>query len=104
MQKKENHSLTSFFSGLRRSRWREEQIWNPRRTKCQRLVSPAPLLRPCRSHDRWYQQHLIESDVLPIPDAETGSAENFAGNGFLTQETVLKKEAVRPYDWEKERR
>ncbi|SJL15663.1 related to peroxisomal amine oxidase (copper-containing) [Armillaria ostoyae] len=47
---------------------------------------------------------VIESDVLPIPEAETGSAENFAGNGFLTQETVLKKEAGRPYDWEKERR
>lgn len=47
---------------------------------------------------------VIESDIVPLPDAPTGSAENFAGNAFCTQETVLKTEAGRPYDFEKERR
>ncbi|KAK0183832.1 copper amine oxidase [Armillaria mellea] len=42
------------------------------------------------------------SHRMSTPKAETGSADNFARNGFLTQETVLKKEAGRPYDWEKE--
>ncbi len=47
---------------------------------------------------------VVESDVLPLPDAETGSAMNFAGNAFISQDTVLTKEAGRPYDFAKERR
>ncbi|KAF9016190.1 peroxisomal copper amine oxidase [Hymenopellis radicata] len=34
----------------------------------------------------------------------TGSAMNFAGNAFISQDTVLTKEAGRPYDFAKERR
>lgn len=47
---------------------------------------------------------IIESDIIPLPNAPTGSKENFAGNAFITQDTVLKEETGRPYDFEKERR
>jgi primary-amine oxidase len=47
---------------------------------------------------------VIESDILPLPDAATGSAQNFAGNAFISQDTVLKTESARPYAFEKERR
>jgi len=47
---------------------------------------------------------VVESDVIPLPDAPTGSEQNFAGNAFISQDTVLKTEAGRPYDFEKERR
>ncbi|KAF5385361.1 hypothetical protein D9615_001013 [Tricholomella constricta] len=47
---------------------------------------------------------VIETDIIPLPDAPTGSAQNFAGNAFITQDTVLKTETARPYDYAKERR
>lgn len=47
---------------------------------------------------------VIESDVSVLPDAPTGSAGNYAGNAFVSRDTVLEKETGRPYDWEKERR
>ncbi|KAG5642009.1 hypothetical protein DXG03_003781 [Asterophora parasitica] len=50
------------------------------------------------------QNSVIESDIVSLPDAPTGSAQNFAGNAFLTQESVLKTEAGRPFDYYKERR
>ncbi|KAK0500956.1 copper amine oxidase [Armillaria luteobubalina] len=47
---------------------------------------------------------VIESDVVPLPNASTGSDLNFAGNAFVQEDTVLKKEAGRDWDWEKERK
>lgn len=46
---------------------------------------------------------VIESDIVPL-EAPTGSAENFAGNGFLTKQNRLTTATGRPYDLEKERR
>ncbi|KAK0461555.1 copper amine oxidase [Armillaria novae-zelandiae] len=47
---------------------------------------------------------VIESDVVPLPNASTGSDLNFGGNVFNQEDTVLKKEAGRDWDWEKERK
>ncbi len=49
---------------------------------------------------------VVESDVVPLPDAPVGSAENFAGNAFVVQEKVLKEasEGAREYDFERDRR
>ncbi|KAK0466066.1 copper amine oxidase [Desarmillaria tabescens] len=47
---------------------------------------------------------VVESDVIPLPNAGTGSDLNFAGNAFIQEDTVLKKEAGRLWDWEKERK
>ncbi|KAG6832431.1 hypothetical protein H0H87_001591, partial [Tephrocybe sp. NHM501043] len=47
---------------------------------------------------------VIESDVIPLPNAPTGSKANFAGNAFIAQDSPLKVEVGRPYDYEKERR
>ncbi|KAK0481341.1 copper amine oxidase [Armillaria novae-zelandiae] len=47
---------------------------------------------------------VIESDVVPLPNASTGSDLNFAGSVFIQEDTVLKKEAGRDCDWEKERK
>ncbi|OAX39227.1 hypothetical protein K503DRAFT_769707 [Rhizopogon vinicolor AM-OR11-026] len=49
---------------------------------------------------------VIESDIVPL-SAPTGSKENFAGNGFVVQETVLKsqvQDGARDFDWARERR
>jgi primary-amine oxidase len=49
---------------------------------------------------------VIESDVVPL-SAPTGSKENFAGNGFVVQDTVLKsqvQDGARDFDWARERR
>lgn len=47
---------------------------------------------------------VIESDIMVLPDAPTGSVSNHAGNGFLTKETVVESESGRQYDYSKERR
>jgi primary-amine oxidase len=47
---------------------------------------------------------VVESDIIPLPDAPTGSAMNFAGNAFISQDTILKTESARSYDYQKERR
>jgi len=49
---------------------------------------------------------VVESDVVPLPNAPIGSAENFAGNAFVVQEKVLKEasEGAREYDFERDRR
>lgn len=49
---------------------------------------------------------VIESDVVPLENAPTGSAENFAGNAFVTQEKVLKltSDGARDFDFERDRR
>ncbi|KAL0571658.1 peroxisomal copper amine oxidase [Marasmius crinis-equi] len=47
---------------------------------------------------------IVETDVVPLPDAPTGSASNYAGNAFVARDTTLETESARPYDWEKERR
>lgn len=51
------------------------------------------------------QNSVIESDIVPLT-APTGSTENFAGNGFHTQEKVLRiaSEGARDYSWENDRR
>ncbi|KAK0479798.1 copper amine oxidase [Armillaria novae-zelandiae] len=46
----------------------------------------------------------IESNVVPLPNASTGSDLNFGGNAFIQEDTVLKKEAGRDWDWEKEQK
>ncbi|KAG6844078.1 hypothetical protein H0H87_009960, partial [Tephrocybe sp. NHM501043] len=50
------------------------------------------------------QNSVVESDIIPLPEAPTGSAGNFAGNAFYAQDTVLSTEAGRPHSYEKERR
>ncbi|EPQ53081.1 hypothetical protein GLOTRDRAFT_122375 [Gloeophyllum trabeum ATCC 11539] len=52
------------------------------------------------------QNSVVESDIVPLPDAPTGSAANFAGNAFIVQDKVLKKqsEGVREMDLAKDRR
>lgn len=47
---------------------------------------------------------IVESDIVPLPDAPTGSKWNHGGNAFIQQDTVLKTEVGRPYDYQKERR
>ncbi|KAL0063442.1 peroxisomal copper amine oxidase [Marasmius tenuissimus] len=47
---------------------------------------------------------VVETDVVPLPDAPTGSDNNYAGNAFIARDTTLQTSAARPYDWEKERR
>ncbi|KAF9469528.1 copper amine oxidase [Collybia nuda] len=47
---------------------------------------------------------VVESDIIPLPDAPTGSTQNYAGNAFISQDTILKTESGRPYDYQKERR
>lgn len=49
---------------------------------------------------------VVESDVVPLPNAPTGSAENYAGNAFVVVERTISdaKEGAREYDFEKERR
>lgn len=47
---------------------------------------------------------VVESDIIPLPDAPTGSAQNYAGNAFISQDTILKTESARSYDYQKERR
>ena len=47
---------------------------------------------------------VVETDVIPLPNAPTTSAANHAGNAFLTQDTVIKTESGRAYDFDKERR
>jgi len=46
---------------------------------------------------------VIESDIIPL-EALTGSKENFAGNGFTSKDTIIRTEAGRDYDYQKERR
>lgn len=47
---------------------------------------------------------VIESDVSVLPDAPTGSTANYAGNAFISRDTVLETETGRPYDFATERR
>uniref|UniRef100_A0A0W0FKR5 Amine oxidase n=1 Tax=Moniliophthora roreri TaxID=221103 RepID=A0A0W0FKR5_MONRR len=47
---------------------------------------------------------VVETDIIPLPDAPTGSDANFAGNAFIAKDTIISSESSRPYDFEKERR
>ena len=49
---------------------------------------------------------VIESDIIPLPNAPTGSKENFAGNAFIVVEKTISdaREGAREYDFERERR
>jgi primary-amine oxidase len=49
---------------------------------------------------------VIETDIVSLPNAPTGSTQNFAGNAFVVQDTVIRKqsEGGREYDLSKERR
>ena len=46
---------------------------------------------------------VVETDIVPLP-APTGSPQNFAGNSFVTQDTVLKTESGRSHNYQKDRR
>lgn len=49
---------------------------------------------------------VVESDIVPL-SAPTGSKENFAGNGFVVKDRVLKsqvQDGARDFDWARERR
>ncbi len=49
---------------------------------------------------------VVESDVIPLPNAPTGSEQNFAGNAFIVEDKVLKVagEGARDYDLDRDRR
>ncbi|KAF8808159.1 peroxisomal copper amine oxidase [Phlegmacium glaucopus] len=47
---------------------------------------------------------VVETDIVALPNAPTDSSDNFAGNAFITQDTVIKAESGRAYDYDKERR
>ena len=49
---------------------------------------------------------IVETDVVPLPDAEIGSKENFASNALITQSKTLEtaREGARDYDLQKGRR
>ncbi|KAH7886284.1 copper amine oxidase [Phlebopus sp. FC_14] len=52
------------------------------------------------------QNSIIESDIVGL-SAPTGSKENFAGNGFIVKDRVLKsqvEDGARDFDWAAERR
>ncbi|KAI5998119.1 copper amine oxidase [Pisolithus albus] len=52
------------------------------------------------------QNSVIESEIVGL-DAPTGSSENFAGNGFVIKDRVLKsqvEDGARDFDWANERR
>jgi primary-amine oxidase len=49
---------------------------------------------------------VVETDIVRLQDAPTGSAANFAGNAFITEDKVLKlqSEGAREYNFDTERR
>ncbi|KAF8518115.1 copper amine oxidase [Hysterangium stoloniferum] len=49
---------------------------------------------------------VIESDIVTLPNAPTGSKENWAGNAFIVQDRTLQtaKDGARDYDFTKDRR
>jgi primary-amine oxidase len=47
---------------------------------------------------------VVETEIVPLPDAPTGSPQNLSGNAFTTKDTVLKAESGRSHDYQKERR
>jgi primary-amine oxidase len=49
---------------------------------------------------------VVESDIIPLPNAPTGSVANFAGNAFIVNDKTLKtaQEGARDYNWETDRR
>ena len=49
---------------------------------------------------------VVETDILPLPNAPTGSAANYYGNAFITRGTPIKvaSEGAREYDYAKDRR
>jgi primary-amine oxidase len=49
---------------------------------------------------------VVESDIVPLPNAPTGSDANFAGNAFVVHDKTLKTagEGARDYSWETDRR
>ncbi|EGN93764.1 hypothetical protein SERLA73DRAFT_115814 [Serpula lacrymans var. lacrymans S7.3] len=50
---------------------------------------------------------VVESDIVPLPNAPTGSIANIAGNAFISQDKVLTSQVehgARDFDWSRERR
>ncbi|KAI0919608.1 hypothetical protein AcV5_001627 [Taiwanofungus camphoratus] len=49
---------------------------------------------------------VVETDIIPLPDAPTGSASNYAGNAFLTKDYPIKvqSEGGREVSYDKDRR
>ncbi|TRM66237.1 copper amine oxidase [Schizophyllum amplum] len=50
------------------------------------------------------QNSVMETDVMRMPDAPTGSVQNFAGNAFMTKDSLIKQEGSRQYDLSTDRR
>jgi primary-amine oxidase len=49
---------------------------------------------------------VVESDVVALPNAPTGSAANYSGNAFIVQDKTLRTEGEggRDYEWSTDRR
>jgi len=47
---------------------------------------------------------LVETDVMPLPDAPTGSAANHAGNAFIAQDTVIRNASGREWNYATDRK
>jgi primary-amine oxidase len=49
---------------------------------------------------------VVETDIVPLPNAPTGSTNNFAGNAFIMQDKVLKSQqkGARDYEFASDRR
>ena len=46
---------------------------------------------------------VVETDIIPV-EADTGSDENYAGNAFVAESTILKTATGRDYSYERDRR
>jgi primary-amine oxidase len=49
---------------------------------------------------------VVESSIIPLPNAPTGSKENYAGNAFVVKERTIAhaREGARDYDFDEDRR
>ncbi|KAF8633538.1 hypothetical protein AX15_001342 [Amanita polypyramis BW_CC] len=47
---------------------------------------------------------LVETDILPLPDAPTGSSMNHAGNAFIARDTIIKTESAREWNYSTDRK
>lgn len=50
------------------------------------------------------ENSLVETDVIPLPDAPTGSAANHAGNAFIARDTVIRTASGRDWDYTTDRK
>ncbi len=50
------------------------------------------------------ENSLVETDVIPLPDAPTGSAANHAGNAFIARDTIIRTAGGRDWDYTTDRK